>query len=415
MSGKENKNMGKSPAGSAGLPLRKEAALAVLFFLEAAVFAVTFETKANVTLGITPAEQVTVTEYEKNSKTTAFNSERQFGGAYVLGDFALSNEKITAAGKIYYRLQSSSSPDEEAQKIEIKRAYLRYRPFASNLLEFSAGKLYSYYLSGNYFQLAEIYTGATRWGKTGAGAKFEYRGFLLGLGLPVTESYVKFSGYFGLNFAAGYDFSNISENLPLKFGASVLYARTGCSYSDKDDITDKADYDFAESVSLYFTPELKGFFSDPALTLTYSNNAEPFVSNSVFKKVSNYGNADMGKSRFVSLNWRSYFGSVQLLMEGEAGHSLSGNMVPLYFGSQLLIPVYEKTVWFKPRVFYYAALDTQDSGNSRRSFEFYPRGWITAGKFTFSFGTDILHKEYEKNYWRWEWDVPVYVQYKAGK
>lgn len=394
---------------------KKQLFTAALFLFEASVFAVTFETKANITLGITPVEKITGTEYKKSTKSTSYSSEKQFGGAYLLGDFALSNEKITAAGKMYYRLKSSSSFDEQAQKIDIKRAYLRYRPFASNLLEFSLGKLYSYYLSGNYFQLAEIYTGASRWGKTGAGAKFEYKGFLAGLAFPVTENYGKFADYFGLNSAASYDFSNITGKLPLKLGVSVLYTRTGCDYSDKDDITDKPDYDFAKSVSAYFTPRLEGFFSRPALTITYSHNSEPFVSSSVFKKISNYSNSDMKKSQFVSLNWRNYFGSVQLLMEGEAGHSISGNMIPLYFGAQLLIPVYKKTVWFKPRTFYYAAINTKDNDNSRSSFEFYPRAWITAGKFTFSAGVDILHKEYEKDYWRWEWNAPVYAQYKIGK
>lgn len=388
--------------------------ITILVLFEPALFAVTFETKANITLGATPVEKITETKYEKSTKSTSYSSEKQFGGAYLLGDFALSNDKITAAGKIYYRLKSSSSVDEQSQKIDVKRAYLRYRPFVSNLLEFSLGKTYSYYLSGNYFQLAETYTGASRWGKTGAGAKFEYRGFSAGLAVSVPENYEKFADYFGLNSAASYDFSKITEKLPVKLGASVLYTRTGCDYSDKDDITSKPDYDFAKCVSIYLTPKFEGFFSRPALTITYSHNAEPFVSSSVYKKNSNYNDSDMKKSQFVSLNWRNYFGPVQLLMEGEAGHSISGNMVPVYFGAQLLIPVYKKILWFKPRTFYYASIDTKNQDNSRYSFEFYPRAWITAGKFTFSAGVDILHKEYEKNYWRWEWEAPVYVQYKIG-
>lgn len=370
-------------------------------------FAVTFDTKSNITFGITPVEQAA------DSKT--YETVKQFGGAYVLGDFALSNDKLTAAGKIYYRLNSAETAGDESQKIDIKRAYLRYRPFASNLLEFSAGKLYSYYLSGNYFQLAEIYTGASRWGKTGAGAKIEYNGFLFGLAIPVTESYVAFADYFGLNAAFSYDFSFLSKSVPLKLGADVLFTRTGVDYSAKDDITDEADYDFAKSVSLYYAPKLDGFISRPAVTLTYSHNAEPYVSSSVFKKVSNYSDSDMKKSQFASFNYRSYFGTVQLLAEGEAGHSVSGNMIPLYAGAQLLIPVIGKTVYFKPRAYFYAALDTEDNDNSRRSFEFYPRAWITKGKYTVSAGIDVLHKEYDKDYWKWEWEVPLYVQYKVGK
>ena len=113
-------------------------AASLLAFCLAGGFCVTFESKSNVTFGITPVQKIT----DENS----LEQSNQFGGAYFLGDFALSNEKITAAGKIYYRLKSAESRDEEAQQLDIKRAFIRYRPFASNLLEFSLGKLYSYYL-----------------------------------------------------------------------------------------------------------------------------------------------------------------------------------------------------------------------------------------------------------------------------
>lgn len=385
----------------------KKAALAAAFFTfsSALCLAVTFETKSNVTFGITPAEKV--------SDESSYEQSKQFGGAYFLGDFALSNEKITAAGKIYCRLKPAESQDEASQQLDIKRAFIRYRPFSSNLLEFSLGKLYSYYLPGNYFQLSEIYTGATRWGKTGAGVKIEHDGFSFGLGLPLKESKVAFKDSFSLNAAACYDFSFLSASFSLKAGADVLYTRTGAVYSSKTGKkTSDTDYDFSKSVSLYFTPKISGFFKSPALTLTYSHNAEPYVSSSVFKNVSNYKNSDMAKSHFASLNFRGNFGSVQLIAEGEAGHSVSGSMIPLYAGTQLLVPVYEKTVWFKPRFYYYAALDSSDSGNSRTTFEFYPRAWITAGKVTVSAGADVLHKEYEKDFWKWEWSLPLYVQYK---
>lgn len=377
--------------------------------------AVTFNASGNIILGGSPTERITETTTDKKTKKTEYDSKNQFGGAYLKGDFTLSNDKLTAAGKIYYRLNASDSRDDESQRIDINRAYLRYRPFGTNLLEFSIGKKYSYYLSGNYFQLAEVYTGATRWGETGIGAKFEYKGFSLGSGFQMAESYTKFSDYYGLAGAAGYDFSNLTENLPLKFGADLVFTRTGPDYSKSDDIEDKADYDFSGAFSLYYTPKLEGFFSKPALTLTYSYNTKPFVCNTAYKHVANYSNSDLKKSNFASLNWRNYFGPVQFLAEGEAGYSVEGDMIPLYAGAQLLIPIYKKIVYFKPRFFYYAALDTENSDNSRHSYEFYPRAWIVKGKWTVSAGADIIHKEYEKDYWRWEWEIPMYIEYKIGK
>mgnify|MGYP006907960149 CR=1 FL=1 len=378
-----------------------------LFAFSSAGFSAVFETKSNVTFGITPVQKITD---EKSLEQSS-----QFGGAYFLGDFALSNEKITAAGKIYYRLKSADSRDEEAQQLDIKRAFIRYRPFASNLLEFSLGKLYSYYLPGNYFQLSEVYTGATRWGETGAGAKLEYSGLTFGLALPLKETKTAFKDSFGLNAAAYYDFSYLNDSFPLKIGADINCTRTGAVYSKTDAKTSDVDYDFEKSFSLYFTPKISGFFKNPALTLTYSHNAEPYVSSSVFKNVSNYSDSDMKKSQFISLNFRGNFGAVQMIAEGEAGHSISGDMIPLYAGTQALIPLYEKIVWFKPRFYYYAALDSGDSEKDRSTFEFYPRAWITAGKITVSLGADILHKEYEKAFWKWEWSLPMYIQYKAGK
>ena len=382
-------------------------AASLLVFCLAGGFCVTFESKSNVTFGITPVQKIT----DENS----LEQSNQFGGAYFLGDFALSNEKITAAGKIYYRLKAAESRDEETQQLDIKRAFIRYRPFASNLLEFSLGKLYSYYLPGNYFQLSEIYTGATRWGKTGAGAILEYKRFTLGLALPLKETKTAFKDSFGLNAAACYDFSSLSDSLPVKIGADINYTRTGAVYSKNGTKTSDTDYDFEKSFSLYFTPKISGFFKNPALTLTYSHNAEPYVSSSVFKNVSNYSDSDMKKSQFASLNFRGNFGAVQMIAEGEAGHSISGDTIPLYAGTQALIPFYGKIVWFKPRFYYYAALDSSDSEKSRSTFEFYPRAWITAGKITVSAGADILHKEYKKDFWKWEWSLPMYVQYKVGK
>lgn len=369
--------------------------------------AVSFDSKSIITFSATPLERTTESSY---------GQKNEFGGSYVQGDFALSNEKISAGAKIRAALKPSAfSSDSVSYNMEIKRAFLRYRPFGSNLLEFSLGKLYSYYLPGNYFSLTEYYTGASRWGKTGAGAKFEYSGFLLGAALQMSESSAKIADYFGISAAAAYDFSRLDAALPIKLGADLAYTRTGPDYSAKDDVADGADHDFSESVSLYYTPDLDGFISGLSLALTYSRNSKPYVSNSAYKKIANYSDSGMEKSQFVSWNYHNSFGQVQLTLEGEAGRSISGGMVPLYAGSQLLVPVAGKIVYFKPRLFYYAGIDTNDSGNSRSSFEFYPRLWITAGKYTVSAGADILHKEYGKDFWKWEWEIPLFVQYKVGK
>lgn len=387
----------------------------VFFAAETARAAVTFDTKSVITVSATPVERITETSVGKAAESK-YEQKNQFGGTYVQGDFALSNEKISAGGKIRCWVKPSVfSSDSISYTMDIKRAFLRYRPFGTNLLEFSFGKMYSYYLPGNYFSLADFYTGASRWGKTGAGIKSEYKGFLLGTALQMTESNMKIADYFGISVAAGYDFSTLNKNIPVKFGADFNYVRTGADYSLKDDITDSADYDFSECVSLYYTPKLDGIISKVAMTLTYSHNFKPYVSNAAYKKVANYNNSDMEKSQFVSWNYRNYFGPVQFLTEGEAGHSISGDMIPIYAGTQLLIPMIGETVWFKPRFFYYAALDTENDKNSRTSFEFYPRVWITSGKYTVSAGADIFHKEYEKDVWKWEWEIPLFVQYKVGK
>ncbi len=375
-----------------------------LAFFTVSSFAAEFESKGNITFGITPVQSSL--DIKKGEQT------KEFGGAYAVGDFALSNEKITAAGKIYYRSQATDDPDTAAQKMDIKKAYIRYRPFGDKTLEVSGGKLYSYYLPGNFFQLAEIYTGASRWGKTGFGVKSELNGFTLGLALPVTESYVTYESSFGLNGAVSYDFASINKAVPVKAGASVLYTKTKTTDS-KSKVTTRDD-DFAETVSVYYTPRLSGFITKVALTASYSYNAEPYVASSTFKNVANYGNSDLKKCQFVSINWRNNFGPVQLMAEGEAGHSIDGDMIPLYAGAQLLIPV-AGPLSFKPRVFYYGALDSSNSNNSRRSFEFYPRAWITKGDYIVSCGVDFANRQITKDDYKWEWSVPLYIEYKIGK
>ena len=375
----------------------------ILALMTASIMAADYETKGTVTFGITPAE--------KTVDLKTGDTDEDFGGAYTVGDFALSNDKISVAAKIYYRTQATDNADDAAQKMEIKKAYIRYRPFGNNLLEVSGGKLYSYYLPGNFFMLSEIYTGASRWGKTGFGIKSEYNGFTFGLGLPVTESYVTYESSFGLNGAVVYDFAK-NFAVPVKLGADVLYTKTKTTDS-KTKVTVK-DEEYAKTVSLYWTPKLTGFISKTALTLSYSHNAEPFVASSIFKNVANYSNSDLKLCQFGSINWRNNFGPVQFIFEGEAGHSIDGDMIPLYAGTQLLIPV-AGPVSFKPRFQYYAALNSADSDASRRAYEVYPRLWITAGRYTVSVGADFADRQITTDSWKWEWSVPLYVEYKIGK
>ena len=89
-----------------------------------------------------------------------------FGGAYIVFDSLLQNDFVSVGGKIYYRWNKSTSLDSESQKLELKKAYVKIRPFSSQIFEAALGKLYSYYLPGGYFSIAEIYTGSSRWGKT---------------------------------------------------------------------------------------------------------------------------------------------------------------------------------------------------------------------------------------------------------
>ena len=357
------------------------------------------------------------TAVQKTWDTAFTESETEFGGAYVMGDFTLSSDKITAGGKIYYRVKNyddSKDVDTDkflAQEIEIKRAYLRYRPFGDKLLECSIGKLYSYYLTGNYFQLAEIYTGSSRWGKTGVGAKSQYAGFTFGAALPVTESYVEFKNYRAGVGAIEYNFAHLNKDVPVSLGFSLGAEH---SYSEKQDsktkiITETHDDEIFWTASANYAPRLNGFVSKLNATLSFSYNSTPHVASSVFKNVSNY--KSVTSSNFASLNFRANFGVVQAILEGEAGHTVEGNIIPLYAGTQLLIPITDHFS-FKPRFFYYAALDGSDSENSRQTFEFYPRAWITAGSWTISAGADFSHKQVAKSDWKWEWSLPFYVEYK---
>lgn len=370
-----------------------------------------FDKKAKITVGVTPL-----------SKTTG--EDLDFGSAYFLSDFALSNNYITAGGKIYYRLSKADDAKDVdktktlSQKLDIKRAYLRFRPFANEKFESSIGKLYSYYLPGNFFSLSEIYTGQSRWGKTGIGTKWQNYGFTVGVALPVTENYTEFANSWGINVALVYDFSTLNENVPLKTGGTFFYSYEYSENQNKQtsEITTSKENNFSGSFSVNYAPKFSGFVSAMNSTLTFSYNSEPYVASSIFKNVANYNADNLDKSWFFSINHKNNFGKIQLILEGEVGHSLSGNMIPLYGGTQILIPIVEHFL-LKPRFFYYAALNSKNNEESRKTFEIYPRIVLSFGnknqnQWNINVGTDFLYKQTDKNNWNLEWNLPFYVEYK---
>lgn len=117
--------------------------------------------KALVGVGTSPVENLVT--FDKNGVHT--DSETQFGGAYIWGDIIQGNDYVTAGGKIYYRINAVKDFEDESQKLEIKRAYIKVRPAGNDFFEIGLGKVYSYFLPGSYFSLAEVYTGNNRWGK----------------------------------------------------------------------------------------------------------------------------------------------------------------------------------------------------------------------------------------------------------
>lgn len=330
-----------------------------------------------------------------------------FGGAYTNLNITAENEYVTAGGKIYFRLNSTDEWESLAKKIEIKKAFLKARPFGTDLFEIAIGKLYSYYLPGNFFQLSEIYTGSSRWGKTGLGVLINKNGFSGGAALALSESYEAFTDSVGVNGALVYDFKEISSKIPVKLGADLLYLR---EVEDDDTYSD----DFSSTVSILYTPKVDGFISKLSLALSYSYNSEPYVASSVFKNVTNYKNADLKKSNFASVNFSTDIGRVKFTLEGEAGHSKEGSMIPLYAGTQLLIPVF-KFIYFKPRFFYYAALDEDDNSASRQTFEVYPRLWLEIKNVAISAGYDFDFKQTSDDEWRYEWAIPFFIEYRLGK
>ncbi len=394
-----------------------------LTLIFAASTALVFAKPANkniVGAGIYPVENPV--SFDKNGIHK--DSDNQFGGAYLWGDIVQGNDYVTAAGKIYYRLNSVAEGEEEQQKIEIKRAYIKVRPTGTDIFEAACGKLYSYYLPGGFFNLSEIYTGNTRWGKTGLGTKFDYMGFGGGIALPidqyynvtktsktpnsnsgrVSETYTPFSDYFALAAALTYSFKTLSESFPLELGFSTF--------------EDFKNEDFSFAASLQYSPDWTGFIYKSKFFAAYSYNAEPYVASSVFKNVSNYNQPELKKCHLASINFRFNLGCVEITQEGEAGHSKEGDYIPLYSGTQALIPIVDH-VAFKPRFFYYAALNEKDSDLSRQTFAFYPRLWLTFGKATISAGSIITCMQCGTNSknktlsdWYWGYEIPIFAEYK---
>ena len=371
-----------------------------------------FEFKGNFLWGGTIAQK----NYKYDSKKKEGEYIDRYAKNYLLGDAILSDPKITVGGKIYYRIPAMEKKEDISQKMEIKRAFVRFRPFASSIFEISGGKLYSYYLPGNFFPISETYTGASRWGESGVGLKSEWNGWTFGASLPVgetsktIETETKWDEFFALNGALGYDFSKSAWEVPLKLNGTAGYRRKRTT-DTKTNETD-VNYDRIAAASVYWTPKLEGFVNKLYATLTYSYNARPFVANPGFTPIINYSDADLKKCHLVSVNYKSYFGPVHFTFEGEAGKSTEGHKVPLYGAAQFLIP-FNQVFVIKPRFMYYSAIDTEDGDLTRSSFELYPRIWVTPTKnWNISLGADFLKKQITKDDWKWEWSIPFYIEYK---
>ncbi|MBO4386379.1 MAG: hypothetical protein J5817_05105 [Treponema sp.] len=349
--------------------------------------------KTIITVGTTPLQ-----------KDAQEDAKKEFGGAYLLFNGELSSDVMTAGGKIYYRLHSAANRDENAQKLEVKRAYLKIRPFKTEDLELGMGKLYSYYLSGGYFDLNEFYTGSTRWGKTGLGVKAKKSGVIAGIALPLEESYKTVEDHFAINGSLGYDFAPLFD-LPLTFGTTLFYEAAGDS--DPKEFSKK---DLSSSVSLHYSKKN----NDSALKklsafASYSWNSSCYAANSTFKNIANY--SKIGKAKFASVNLKANFDFASFTLEGEAGHSMEGDYVPLYAGTQLLIPV-TPHISLRPQFFYYAGLNTKDSDLSRTTYVFYPRLMFYFGKNTISAGAQFERRQTTAEDWNLGWSIPLYWEYK---
>ena len=362
----------------------------LVFFIVPSVFSLGMKNDTDVTFSVTPIDKDE-------------NDDVKFGGAYLLVDSKLNDDYVTLGGKLYYRLNKTYAKENESQKLEVKRAFAKVRPFGNEIFEFALGKLYSYYLTGGYFALTETYTGASRWGKTGIGAKTEVNGFTFGLALPLTESYVEFKKDWGINFAASYNFSSINKELPLTLGFDVQY---GATADGKPDVNSVSEKDFSECVAANFSKRNFSIFKSFSVFAAFSHNAEPYVANSMLSPVQNKKVADLKQTNLFSLAIRPTIGKVRITSESEIGHSVEGNMIPLYTALQVYAPIHGIFA-IKPMAGYYAAYDTSDSAKSFDTWEFYPRAMLEFEKWTITAGWDMFYKKIADSEYRWTWTVPV--------
>lgn len=381
---------------------------AVGFSILAASLSAQMKNNTSCTFSVTPISK------EVDDK---LNEKMIFGGAYFLADSTMSDKYVTLGGKLYYRLNKTDTKEEESQKLDVKRAYAKIRPFGTNIFEAAIGKLYSYYLTGGYFALTETYTGASRWGESGVGVKSEFKGFTLGAALPVTESYVTFKKNWAANLALSYNFGGLSENLPLTLGADLLYSATG---DDNEDVNTVSEKDFSECLALNYSKKNLAFFKDFSLFFAFSHNVRPYVAHTVLSPVSVVSNskseqyAQVKRSNLFSLAFRPTIGSVKITSESEIGHSIEGSMVPFYTALQVQFPLFG-CVSLKPQFGYYAAYDTSDSSKSFDTWEIYPRFMAEIGKWTVTAGWDMFYKEITDSEYRWTWEVPITAKVRIGK
>lgn len=340
----------------------------------------------------------------------------QFGGSYFLVDSTMSDDYVTLGGKLYYRLNKTDSKEAESQKVEVKRAYAKIRPFGTNIFEAAIGKLYSYYLPGGYFSLTETYTGASRWGETGVGAKFEANGFTFGLALPVTESYVEFRTNWGMNAAVSYNFAEISKSIPVTLGADILYSATADDEADVNSVSEK---DFSECVSANFAWKRIGAFKLLSIFTAFSHNTRPYVAHPILSPVEVVKSskselyAAAKRSNLFSLAIRPTIGSVRITSENEIGHSVEGTVASFYSAFQIQFPVVG-VVSLKPMAGYYTAFDTSDSSKSYDTWEFYPRILFEFEKWTITAGWDMFYKKFSNAEYHWVWTVPITAKYRVG-
>ena len=351
-----------------------------------------------------------------------------FGGSYARVESVMSDDFVTLGGKIYYRVKGSNSTTSASQEVELKRAYVKIRPFGNNLAEFAVGKLYSYYLAGSYFSLMEIYTGASRWGKTGIGFKSEFNGFTLGLALPAMETnsaakkankeYNFFRTDWGMNASLSYNFAELSDSLPITFGANLLYSASGKGASDgssdgEADVNSVSEKDFSECFSAYYYTKNLWIFSRFSTFFAFSHNAVPYVANSSFRPVANYSNADLKRVNLFSLAVKAYFDNFRVVLEGEGGHSVDGTMIPFYTALQFKLPLYEG-LSLQPIFSYFASYDTSDSKNSFDTWLIYPQLVLEYKRLTLTAGWHGAYMEVKDDDYRWLWYLPLSARIKIG-